>query len=245
LLYFTGLSYNPSLGQRGASDAPRRRTRRRPHGLVILAVLIVLALSACGGDEKEARARPLPQDEVALRPGEYRVEDFEPSFSLRVGKGWRTWPPQVSDALLLTWGKTAVLVFANIQEVYKPSKTGTANVVEAPEDMVGWFQHHPYLRTSKPEPVTVGGAEGVRFDVTTEPLPEDYMGTCGTDCVDIFRPSSGGSKDLRAGDKARVTVLENVKGETVTIAFASRPSEFGEFAPEAQKVVDSVKWRGS
>ena len=31
----------------------------------------------------------------------------------------------------------------------------------------------------------------------------------------------------------------------VTIAFASRPSEFGEFAPEAQKVLDSVEWRGS
>jgi hypothetical protein len=224
---------------------PRRREWRKANGLVLLATLVVLALSACGGGEKEARARPLPEDEVALRPGEYRVNGFEPSFSLRVGKGWRTWPPQVPDAVLFTWGKTAVLVFANIQEVYKPSKTGTAYVVEAPEDMVGWFQHHPYLRTSEPEELTVGGAEGVQFNVTTEPLPKDYMGTCGTDCVDIFRPSSGGSKDLRAGDKARVIILENVKGKTVTIGFASRPSEFGEFAPEAQKVVDSVKWRGS
>ena len=58
--------------------------------LGLLVVLVVLALSACGGDEKEARARPLPQDEVALRPGEYRVEDFEPTFFLRAGTVWRT-----------------------------------------------------------------------------------------------------------------------------------------------------------
>ena len=35
----------------------------------------------------------------------------------------------------------------------------------APDELVGWFQHHPYLKTSKPEPVTVGGVKGVQFDV--------------------------------------------------------------------------------
>jgi hypothetical protein len=39
--------------------------------------------------------------------------------------------------------------------------------------------------------------------------------------------------------------LEDLEGETVTIGFFSRASEFGEFAPEAQKVIDSVEWRGS
>jgi hypothetical protein len=39
-------------------------------------------------------------------------------------------------------------------------------------------------------------------------------------------------------------VLEDVKGETVMIWFAAPPAEFDEFAPEAQKVVDSVKWSG-
>jgi hypothetical protein len=40
-------------------------------------------------------------------------------------------------------------------------------------------------------------------------------------------------------------VLEDVGGETVTIGFFSPASEFGEFAPHAQKVLDSVEWRGS
>ncbi len=34
------------------------------------------------------------------------------------------------------------MIFRNLQEVYKPN---TLEVVEAPKDMVGWFQHHPYL----------------------------------------------------------------------------------------------------
>jgi hypothetical protein len=38
--------------------------------------------------------------------------------------------------------------------------------------------------------------------------------------------------------------LEEVKGETVMMGFGSPTSEFEEFAPEAQKVIDTVKWRG-
>jgi hypothetical protein len=36
-----------------------------------------------------------------------------------------------------------------------------------------------------------------------------------------------------------------VKGETLTIDFGAPASKFDEFAPEGQKVVDSMKWRGS
>jgi hypothetical protein len=81
--------------------------------------------------------------------------------------------------------------------------------------------------------------------VVAENLPEDNLEACGSDCVDIFRPSIGGSRALREGDKAHVIVLEDVKGETVTIGFASRPTEFEEFLPEAQKVIDTVEWSSS
>jgi hypothetical protein len=42
-----------------------------------------------------------------------------------------------------------------------------------------------------------------------------------------------------------VIVLEDVEGETVTVALHSQITEFDEFTPKAQKVVDSVKWTGS
>jgi hypothetical protein len=218
--------------------------------LGLLVVLVVLALSACGGDEKKAKARPLPEDPKALRPGTYRSEEFKPSLSFHVGKGWSSAPLEASDVLQIARGQTAGLGFTNVQEVYKPTKTGSANVVDAPKDMVGWQQQHPYLQTSKPEPVRVGGVKGVQFEVVVGDLPKGYNPTCSTivgtpNCVDLFRLSIGQPILLVEGDKAGVIVLEDVGGETDTIGFVSPASEFEEFVPEAQKLVDTVKWRGS
>jgi hypothetical protein len=63
--------------------------------------------------------------------------------------------------------------------------------------------------------------------------------------VDIFRLRSGGPILLVEGDKVGVIVLEDVEGETVTIGFSSPASEFGEHASEAQKVLDTVEWKGT
>ena len=219
--------------------------------LGLLVVLVVLALSACGGDEKKAKARPLPEDPKALRPGTYRSEEFKPSLSFHVGKGWSSSPlEEASDFLEIAWGQTAGITFLNAQEAYKPTRTGSQKVVDAPKDMVGWLQQHPYLQTSQPEPVTVGGVKGVQFDVVVGELPQNYIPTCTSivgnpNCVDLFRLSTGGPILLGEGYKAGVIVLEDVEGETVTIGFVSPASEFGELAPEAQKVLESVEWRGS
>jgi hypothetical protein len=219
--------------------------------LGLLVVVVVLALSACGGDEKKAKARPLPEDPKALRPGTYRSEEFKPSLSFHVGKGWSSTPlEEASDFLEITQGQTAGLNFVNVQKVYKPTKTGSAIVVDAPKDMVGWQQQHPYLQTSKPEPVGVGGVKGVQLEVVVGDLPQTYNPTCSTivgnpNCVDLIRLSTGEPIFLLEGVKVRVTVLEDVGGETVTIGFFSPTSEFEEFAPEAQKVIDTVKWGGS
>jgi hypothetical protein len=228
----------------------RPTLRRQALRLVLLATLVVLAVTVCGGGQEQAdRPRPLPEDPKALRPGTYRSEEFKPSLSFHVGKRWSSAPLEASDVLQIRWGQTAGLSFLNIQEAYKPTRTGTPNVVDAPKDMVGWTQQHPYLQTSKPEPVTVGGVKGVQFDEVLGDLPRDYIGTCTSiigrpTCLDLFKLSTGGKIFVAEGEKVRVTVLEEVKGETVTIGFGSPTSEFDEFAPEGQKVVDTVKWKG-
>jgi hypothetical protein len=228
---------------------PRRRMVRQSLRLGLLVTLAVLALCACGGgSEKEAKARPLPEDEKALRPGVYRSEEFKPSLSFRVGKGWTNMPPEASDVLSIRRAhEPGGLGFVNIREVhnYNLTRTNPQYVVKAPEDMVGWFQHHPYLQTDKPEPVTVGGVKGKQLDVVVENLPEDNPGLCGSDCVDIFELSTGSQVWLGEGYKFRFIVFEDMKGETVALGFASRSTHFDEFAPEAQKVIDTVKWGGS
>jgi hypothetical protein len=167
----------------------RRQALRLGLLATLVATLVVLALSACGGDEKKAKARPLPEEPKALRPGTYRSEEFKPSLSFQVGKGWLSTPLEASDLL--------------------------------------------------------GGAKGQQFDVVVEALPEDYSGVCGQDCVDITKVADGRWLAHPKGDRTRLIVLEDVEGETVTVALYSRTTEFGEFTPKAQKVVDSVKWTGS
>jgi hypothetical protein len=219
--------------------------------LGLLVVLVVLALSACGGDEKKAKARPLPEDDKALQPGEYRSEEFEPSLSFRVGDGWTNVPPESSEFLAIQRGVMGGVYFFRLKEVYEPARMGMPNVEEAPKDPKGWVawgRHHPYLKTSEPEQVEVGGVEGERIDVVVRDLPEDYRGRCGTDCVDIGRvegvPPLKNDVFAPEDEKTRVTFLD-VEGETVTISISSPANVFDDFVPEAQKVLDSVEWRGS
>jgi hypothetical protein len=224
-----------------------QRAVQQAFRLGLLVTLVVLALGACGGDSQEQANKPrlLPEYEKALRPGVYRSEEFKPSLSFQVGKGWSTSPPELSDALSITRGETGGLGFSSAKEVYKPTRTGTPVVVEAPEDMIGWFQHHPYLQTSKPEPVTVGGVEGEQFDVVVGDLPEGYLGVCGRDCVATLIFSDGTRLGIYPQDKLRLIVLEDVNGERVVMGFGGPASEFDEHAIEAQKVIDTVEWTGS
>jgi hypothetical protein len=226
-------------------------------GVGVLMVAI-LALTACGGGggggepqakaEGQAKARPLPQDPQALRPGEYHSTEFEPSFSFRVGKGWRTSSEflQISDKLAIVRGEEEpppTLIFRAPQELFKYAKNGTTpevatpEAVKAPKDMAGWFQHHPYLKTEKPEPATVGGVKGVRFDYTVSgDAPYDY--------INLFRYTDGSDGGAGKGFKYRAIVLEDVEGKTVTIGIGSPTTGFDDLLPEAQKVLDTVKWEG-
>src|SRR5215210_4690461 len=230
----------------------KRLVVSRALSLGLLVVLVVLALSACRADKKEAKPRPLPEDDKALQPGEYRSEEFEPSLSFRVGDGWTNVPPESSEFLAIKRGVMGGVYFFRVKEVYEPGRKGMPNnVVEAPKDPKGWVawgRHHPYLRTSEPEQVEVGGVEGKRIDVVVGDLPEDYRGRCGTNCVDIGRVEGVPplNNDIFAPEdaKERVTFLD-VEGETVTISITSPANVFGRFVPEAQKVLDTVEWRGS
>jgi hypothetical protein len=210
-------------------------------GLLLVMSILLLLVTACGAPE-EAKPRPLPEDTRKLSPGTYRSEEFEPSFSFKVGEGWTNLPPEMPDDLALAWGQTRFLGFFKAQGVYKP--TERYEQVDAPKDLVGWLRRHPYLRTSTPEPVEVGGIEGERLDVVVGDLPEDHVGACGPDCVDLFRLSDGSALGAGKGFKYRAIVLEDVKGETVIIGFGGPAGEFSGFAPEAHKVLDGVQWRG-
>jgi hypothetical protein len=234
---------------------PGSRTLGRALGLGLLAMLVVLVPSACGGVEKEPEVRHLPDEAKFLQPGQYRTEEFEPSFSFRVGNGWKNGTPEAFDVMLLNGGAMDRLGAVNVQRVYEPSKSGRPIVSSTPKDLGRWLEHHPYLKTSDPEPVSVGGVEGQQLDVAvTKDLPEDYhSGVCSPiaepeECVDLFWLSTHDHSPIFVleSDKLRLIVLQNeLSGQTVALGYVSQSSNFDEFAPEAQKVIDTIEWGDS
>jgi hypothetical protein len=219
----------------------------------VLVILIIFAVSACGGgaagEQQQSKARALPESAQDLRPGQYRTEVFKPALSFTVGKGWALECPEGPDYVcLLPPGEQTLFKFVHADEVYKPSELidMSGETIPLPADLVGWFEQHPYLQTDKPEPVTIGGIEGQQIDVVVGDLPKDYPeGLCGYDCVQLTVGSVGEEWAVEEGNKDRVTVLEDAKGETVIIDFGSPAAKFDEYWPEAEKVVESVKWKGA
>ena len=228
----------------------------------VLVVLIALVPSACGGgaakgEHQQGEGRPLPKyDQASLPAGRYHTTEFEPSLSFRItGDGWKfegptgaLGDPEHSDYLFFEKVPEVEIAFFNLRKlkgVFKPrGPTGAVEPMPATDELVEWFQHHPYLKTSDPEPVTVGGYKGVQFDVELANLPKNHEGVCGktAHCLDIFALSTGGSAEIYYLKKDHYIVLEDVKGVPVVIYYSDLKDEFDEFAPVAEKVLRSVEW---
>ena len=225
----------------------------RPIIWLATVALIALGVSACtaraGDEQQEAKARPLPESGQDLGPGEYRTEVFEPALSFTVGKGWALECSEGADFVcLFPPGGQTRLRFINVDEVYEPSELVdmSGKTTPPPEDLVGWLERHPYLKTDKPEPVRVGGIGGQQLDVVVGDLPKGYAGgLCVSDCVQLSVFSDGDVWAVGEGNKVRLTVLEDVKGETVVIDFSSPAAWFDESWPEAEKVLGTVEWGGT
>jgi hypothetical protein len=84
----------------------------------------------------------------------------------------------------------------------------------------------------------------VQFDwIVSEDAPSDD--------ITLYMFTDGSTGYAGKGYKIRTIILEGVKGKTVTISIIGNPTtgnpttEFEDFLPKAQKVLDSVKWTGS
>src|SRR5919107_66834 len=216
--------HSPCAPRESAGGEKEELMRRRLRALLAMGVLVALTalvLSACGSGssaQEDAKSRSLPDKAyTALAPGEYHSEEFKPAFSFRVGKGWQTPDAAIKETperLILESTQEAkggtLLIFRNPPEAYDSRKHKWVNV-NSYKDILSWFQHHPYLRTSNPEPVSVGGVKGVQLEThVTKDSPVDG--------VKSFSYSDGFSTTINRGEEGRTIILD-MKGEAASIGF--------------------------
>jgi hypothetical protein len=236
----------------------RRRMVSQVLGVGLLLTLVLLALSTCGGgggsaqEEKQAnKVHHIPEDSQwyegdPLPAGDYVTEEFRPTVSFVLDTGWTRGGPELRDAwdIVDSDNDAFWLGFLNAEEVYKPNESGGQKVAPAPEDMVAWVQTNPFLKTEKSTQVSVGGEKGVQIDTLVADAPKEPP--C-PECSDLglVYESGGSTWGVNKGEKVRFIVVEDVKGQTVTIIEETTPAGFKEFTAKSQKVLDSVKWGSS
>jgi hypothetical protein len=189
-----------------------------------------------------------------LQPPTGLKRKFRPALTFEVGEGWATLgegadqfellPPAQDDSF--TPPKYSSLGVTRVAEVFDPRKQGDTKVSTSrvPDDMISWLQEHPYLKTSEPEPATVGGRRGTQIDVEVSPVPEDYSQFCESECLELTISGEGSVFVLPVGGKSRLIVLKDIEGQTAMISSNAYPaSEFDTVTADAQKVIDTVEWQ--
>jgi hypothetical protein len=214
-------------------------------GVLAIVILLIAGVGIIGA----SRPNYVQYSSVPFTAGErYLTDKFEPAFSFEtVGEGWVLDGPEASYRLSLENRGLYIDVF-NLNDVMVFDPSG-ADKVPVPEDMVGWYQEHPYLDTEEPEPVSVGGVKGVYFDAVMTTLPESYDASA---CKEPLKPNKKQLSLLSSpngivlctsqADKVRIILLEDVRGEPVSIMVWNRAVNFEEGLPKAQKLLKSVEW---
>jgi hypothetical protein len=123
-----------------------------------------------------------------LAPGRYVLVNARPRLSMELGAGWRDPERDETDGFAMGWTKDASkedapvggFSMGRIQVVLDGPcrESPTRAVDQSPKGLVDWLTAHPWLRTTQPLPVNVGGYSGLRVDVTRGKSPK---GSCAVD----------------------------------------------------------------
>jgi len=226
------------------------KTRRTLRLLVfpLGTALLISSVLACGGDDEtpEATDRASPTvDEAtssaspptvgeALSPGTYRTQSFGIPVTFAVGEGWKK-PVDNPDFFVLEHPPSADGPFGFIgfhlpRETYNPTQSNL-ELGPPPSDFVEWITNHRLLQIVESQPVTLGGAEGTQFEITTDTVSD----------FPLFKLSDD-DLELRFRGHIRMVVLD-VAGSQLLVTYGSDlPTNFDNFEPMAETVLATVEF---
>jgi uncharacterized protein YjbI with pentapeptide repeats len=172
--------------------------------------------------------------------GEYNSDEFVPAFHFEVDEGWQA-PgiPETTDYISLKVGlkgeesfSETELIITNPSYVWDASEQKEIPAPENVDKWVSWFQEHPNLETSELKPVSVGSASGMQIDVTPKSTTE----------VALYNTQNSGLYAFE-GRIERFLVV-SVGDETVVVNVSASVDKSKEFFSKAQKLLDTLEWKG-
>ena len=176
-----------------------------------------------------------------LDPGTYVTTLTHRPITFTVDEGWYQFlqssgilglslvpnGPESSDAPFLAVG----FMEGDGVQAYEDPLVRESDLVSVPEDLSGWIQGLPGLILSDPEPVTLAGLDGLRFDLELEDVAPP-------DGLYVFRDESGPFGPNRDSRGSWFVFEED---RVLVVIDALSASSLDEFLPRAQAVLDTMK----
>ena len=163
-------------------------------------------------------------------PGQYRTDKFAVDFRFEITPGWKPAETERLNLIGFTpsseWDSSADVGPPLVIYFVEPEAAST-------EDAVAVFNEGAGVTVGAQGPTDIGGAEGVRFEVDTEPFRFQVMGQEDEQIPGVFLDH----------DKAYEVHIVDVNGKIVTVVVQSPPEMFEDFKARARTVLDSVVWR--
>jgi hypothetical protein len=189
---------------------------------------------------------PAFQCSGVLAAGAHASAIFQPALAFEVPSGWTNTLDR--DRAFTLRPPNGVFTFQVLSQVAIPEQDGTCSAVRkeaAGNDVTDWITFlttHPGLEASAPEPVSVGGHDGMRVQFQ---VASGWRATCpgslGPAVVLVTDTGNPPSRVLWVDDQVSSFMILDVAGTTVILRIESAPSivanDFD--VRTAQPVVDS------
>jgi hypothetical protein len=186
-----------------------------------------------------------------LDAGTHHTVDFSPGFGFTLaGPGWVN-PEDAGGVFLLMSIDRPGDVIAFLRQPWPTNPDGirVPGVASNVAELRAWLTSNPALHVTEPQPVTVGGLDGVQMDIALAPDASNGMSDCPVQvCVNVFIGRSttwAWDWGFAGPEKQRLYLLD--AADTVVAIFVDSldGTTFEEMTQAADEIIPTVSFDGT